>query len=642
MVNTKNLELIKEIVDEKHYLTKREDINYFIPSIWLSYKKIKSQKLVKINPYKYFLDSINYILQSKSEKISETKHGEWSRSAVIYNLFVRTGCAFNHSQNGKLDLPVNSDGFRETGTFLKAICYLPYIKSLGINTVHLLPITSIGTDGNKGTLGSPYAIKNPYEIDPNLAEPAIGVGPEIEFKAFVEAAHKLGIRVVLEFVFRTMAKDGDWIKDHPEWFYWIKENIEDREPGSVDETKYGTPVFSHDELKQIFYSVGNNVFDGLIPPHEPYKNMFTVPPKKDSIYHLDGRYIGILENGQRVRIPGAFADWPPNDSQPPWGDVTYLKLYDHPDFNYISYNTIRMYDNALAQPDNANKPLWEKIIGIIQHYQRSFGINGVMIDMGHALPRELKQKMIHKARELDHDFAFWDENFSVTSKSVEEGYNAVIGYCWVDQHDPVKMKKIIHKFSDDGFPLSFFATPESHNTPRAAARFSDIAYSKYALVINSLIPAIPFMHNGFEIGEKHPINTGLGFTHEELQIFPSHALPLFSHYAFDWCNRNEFILFIQKIFKFRKKHQKLITDTNPKTTVYYHAPNPDLIIFERRKNKRLFCIANGGSVNSHQAEIDLNTKKLTATNLINDESIALSKGKLIYNIKPFECMLFEL
>ena len=143
---------------------------------------------------------------------------------MIYNVCVRThGAAFDHNGNGELDLPVNSEGFRETGTFLKAMAMLPYIKRLGANTVHLLPITSIGHDGNKGTLGSPYAIRNPYELDETLGEPSLGLDVKTECKAFVEAAHRLGLRVVVEFVFRTAAKDGDWVKEHPEWLYWIKE-----------------------------------------------------------------------------------------------------------------------------------------------------------------------------------------------------------------------------------------------------------------------------------------------------------------------------------------------------------------------------------------------------------------------------------
>ena len=70
-------------------------------------------------------------------------------------------------------------GWRETGTFLKAITLLPFIRSLGCNTVHLLPITAIGRDGHKGNLGSPFAIRDPYALDEGLSEPALGLGAEV-------------------------------------------------------------------------------------------------------------------------------------------------------------------------------------------------------------------------------------------------------------------------------------------------------------------------------------------------------------------------------------------------------------------------------------------------------------------------------
>ena len=60
---------------------------------------------------------------------------------------------------------------------------------------------------------------------------ALGLGAEAEFAGFVEAAHHLGLRVVLEFVFRTAAKDAVWASEHPEWFYWIRADVPDREAG---------------------------------------------------------------------------------------------------------------------------------------------------------------------------------------------------------------------------------------------------------------------------------------------------------------------------------------------------------------------------------------------------------------------------
>jgi hypothetical protein len=147
-------------------------------------------------------------------------------------------------------------------------------------------------------------------------------------------------------------------------------------------------------------------FDTLVPPHKIYRDFFTSPPVPELVVKEDGKYIGALPDQTRVKIPGAFADWPPDDNQPPWGDVTYLRMYDHPDFNYIAYNTIRMYDSRLATPQHENRPLWERVVGIIPYYQREFHIDGVMIDMGHALPMALKSEMVKTARTIDPNFAF--------------------------------------------------------------------------------------------------------------------------------------------------------------------------------------------------------------------------------------------
>ncbi len=642
MKSFSKLKLLEEVLREKYTLTRHEKFNYSIPALWLcNFTKNSEREVVKVNPYKFFLNSVKCINQIKPVRNHPSKSGEWTKKAIVYNLFVRAGTAFNHSRNGKLDLPVNEEGFRETGSFMKAIAILPYIKSLGVNTIHLLPITSIGSDGNKGTLGSPYAIKNPYQLDPNLSEPNIGVGSDIEFAAFVEAAHKLKMKVVVEFVFRTSAKDADWVKEHPEWYYWIREDIEDRQVGSNDESKYGPPIFSSQELEKIFSSVGEHKFDELIPPHIVYRNMFTAPPSKETVHKEGLRFIGVLADGTRVRVPGAFADWPPNDIQPPWGDVTYLKLYDHPDFNYIAYNTVRMYDSKLATVDNINKPLWDKIIGIIPHYQRTFGIDGVMIDMGHALPMELKQKMITSAREINPDFAFWDENFSVNEKSLKEGYNAVIGYAWSVEHDPVKLKKMLYNFSDEGYPIPFFATAESHNTPRAAARFNSVEFSKYTWVINNFIPEIPFIHNGFELGETFPINTGLDFKPEELCLYPSHTLPLFSEFAFNWVSKDEFVDFIRKISAIREKYKKIILNPSCKSFIFHHHSNENLIMFERKGRTRLIVIANGSN-QDQKVSINISTKKQIVKNIISNKKHKISKSILNYKFKPFECLIISI
>ncbi len=619
-------------------------IRYSVPSSWIP--EPGEVRRTNVDPFAFFLDAVKAATRSAPPRHpgKRTTGGEWTGDAVIYNMFVRTTTAFDHNGNGRLDLPANGDGFRETGSFLKAIALLPYIRDLGANTVHLLPITSIGHDGNKGTLGSPYAIRNPYELDENLAEPILGLDARTEFKAFVEAAHRMGLRVVLEFVFRTAAKDADWVKERPEWFYWIREEVPLRDPHHHDEARYGSPLFTRDELDRIHRDVSEHRFDNLLPPHAVYQEMFTPPPGPETIRKEEMKYIGITRDGKRVKIPGAFADWPPDDNQPPWGDVTYLRIYDHPSFNYIAYNTIRMYDARLASNQNINRPLWDKIVGIIPHYQRAFDIDGVMIDMGHALPAGLKEEMVKTARGEDPDFAFWDENFSVTRKSREEGYNAVFGFCWIDEHHPSRMKNMCRRLQSEGFPIPFFATAENHNTPRAAARAGGLVYAQWAWVINNFLPAIPFIHSGFELGEEYPINTGLDFTPEQLKGLPSEKLPLFSEYAYDWLSRKQFTEFIVRVSKIRQKYVSIIVSYDPRSFAVLPDPNERILSFARLGGspaRRLAVVSNTNWEGTEVASVRLDTKLKEVADLLGGTKIGVSDGHLSASLKPGQCLVFE-
>ena len=639
---TKALDLVEEYLKRKKKEWKRRKTNYGVPSLWLTAKGPPRRE--KVDPFKFYLDAVKSARKSKPPRRGKPTGGEWTKDAVVYNMFVRTTAAFDHNGNGKLDLPVNAEGFRETGTFLKAIAMLPYIKRLGANTIHLLPITSIGHDGNKGTLGSPYAIRNPYELDENQAEPNLGLDARTEFKAFVEAAHRIGLRVVVEFVFRTTAKDADWVKEHPEWFYWIREEIPIRGQHEMDESKYGSPIFTREELDRINHTVREHRLENLTPPHRMYRDFFTAPPPSEMVAKENGRYVGALPGGQRAKIPGAFADWPPDDNQPPWGDVTYLRMYDHPDFNYIAYNTIRMYDPRLASPAHVNRPLWERIIGIIPYYQREFHIDGVMIDMGHAMPMDLKAEMVKTARSIDPDFAFWDENFSITRRSREEGYNAVFGFLWVDQHHPPLMKAFCKRLATEGFPIPFFATPENHNTPRAVTRPGGLAFAKWAWVINNFIPAVPFIHSGYELAEEYPINTGLDFTHDQLRQLPSEKLPLFSEHAFDWLRKEQFTDWIAMVSKIRQRYKGLVTDPRPETFVLLHDGNEHILAFARvseSPRKRIAVVSNMNFKHEEQAFVRIDTVRDSLSDLLSGKKLPVKGGHVQTRLQPGQCLVFE-
>lgn len=100
---------------------------------------------------------------------------------------------------------------RAYGGFSSVERDLERIKKLGVDVVWFMPIHPTGVKNRKGTLGSPYAIKDYRSLDPSL-------GTDQDFKHLVKAIHDLGMKAMMDVVFNHMAADSVLASDHPEWF----------------------------------------------------------------------------------------------------------------------------------------------------------------------------------------------------------------------------------------------------------------------------------------------------------------------------------------------------------------------------------------------------------------------------------------
>ena len=90
------------------------------------------------------------------------------------------------------------DEGEESGNFINAIERLDEIKGMGINTLHVLPITPVGKLKALGTAGSLYAISSFDKINPQLADKSSELLLISQAKKFVEECHKRGIRVIID------------------------------------------------------------------------------------------------------------------------------------------------------------------------------------------------------------------------------------------------------------------------------------------------------------------------------------------------------------------------------------------------------------------------------------------------------------
>ncbi|MBZ4664101.1 MAG: alpha amylase catalytic sub domain protein [Caloramator sp.] len=577
-----------------------KEIDFKVPAIWNSfgYKGLKENKgTISVNPYEFYSECIKntilpYYNKEKNysnplSKLVETKKwngyigGDWIKKANVYGMQIRTSSAYDHDGSGSLELN-NRFGLKDTGTFLKTIALLPHLKRMGIDAIYLLPISKNSMRYKKGEMGSPYAVKNFFELDPTLKDPMLGEDITIdeEFKALVEACHILGIRIMIDIIPRTSARDSDLIFEHPEWFYWVKiDELDTYAPPYVEGIKAGDKP-SVENLPKVYASesVKNHIKKFCPAPNvideKKWNNIKERCLKDKSLDFFD-----LIQQEFGITTAPAFSDCI-NDPQPPWTDVTFLRLYlDNPeesakyvDENQPPYILFDIIKSNLFQGKQKNIELWERIADIIPSYQRKYGIDGARIDMGHALPKELEEMILKNPREFDEDFCFIAEVLDNKGDKAarESNYNMIIGTAWAEEPRFYKGKfnKLVEDMENLKAPI--FAAAETPDTPRAASRLGGKKFSKFVAVMNAFLPnGVPFITSGFEILEKQPMNLGLDAKEENRFLLDKNdplygKLAFFDKYALHWENseNDEILNILEDVANIRKEYLDYITDIN--------------------------------------------------------------------------------
>lgn len=678
---------LKKILTKlKRNSKKGENINYCVPDLWncfnyLEGRYIQEKGLLYVNPYKFYANCIeSYLLNNFDKKTDYNKSlstiinnntevlnyigGDWIKKSSIYSLHVRTSTSWDHDESGFLD-DKNTNGFKETGTFLKSLTLLPLLKKMGIDTIYLLPISKYSTKNKKGELGSPYAVKSFYELDPSLKDPLLGndFSVDDEFKAFVEACHLLNMRVMIDIIPRTASRDNDLMIEHPEWFYWIK--VEDlpnyyppHVPGVAEAEK---PSFENIDLIYTSEEVLSHIKKFTPSPDKVDFELWS-KLKKEYEENKNTDFLSLIEKELGLTTAPAFADCI-NDPQPPWDDVTFLKLYLDPpaaskwyvkDENqppYILFDTIK---SNLFKGEMPNTELWNMLSGVIPYYQEKFGIDGARIDMGHALPEELVTMLLAKPRAIDRDFSFIAEELLVNGaeKARASGYNMIIGYGWWLEPRISHYKTHEFMYNTINYKAPVFACSESPDTPRIAARDGGRKLSKLVTLMNQFLPnAVPFMSSGLEIYETQPMNTGLDARPDErYRLSPDDPyfgkLAFFDKYQFHWTNSLRWDLpdTLETVAKIRTQYLDSIVNSNNYIPVHFQHPQIDAIgvgyVMENRRWKQsdnvLIVVCNTDLNNEKEHVIYLENLRQFSGNASKKAWLAFSTYESSHDIYDFD------
>ncbi|HEX9006162.1 MAG TPA: alpha-amylase family glycosyl hydrolase, partial [Bacteroidota bacterium] len=167
------------------------------------------------------------------------KSAPWVQDAVIYSVYLRSASP--------------------EGTFSGLERRIPELKAMGVTVLWLLPIHPVGEKRRKGTLGSPYAVRDYYGINPEF-------GTMADFKHLLTTVHKSGLKLIIDMVANHTAWDSKLIREHPDWFTKdssgaiVSPNADWTDVADLDYTKPGLRKYMSDMMVWWVKEVGVDGF----------------------------------------------------------------------------------------------------------------------------------------------------------------------------------------------------------------------------------------------------------------------------------------------------------------------------------------------------------------------------------------------
>lgn len=116
---------------------------------------------------------------------------DWHKNATIYE--------------------VNLRHFTPEGTFQAFEAHLPRLKEMGVDILWFMPIHPISETKRKGEMGSPYAVADYKDVNPDF-------GAMADFDHLLQAIHDQGMYAIIDWVPNHTGWDNPWITEHPEWY----------------------------------------------------------------------------------------------------------------------------------------------------------------------------------------------------------------------------------------------------------------------------------------------------------------------------------------------------------------------------------------------------------------------------------------
>ena len=434
-------------------------------------------------------------------------HTQGAGKPVVYQVFTRLFGNTNSNnvpwgtieQNGvgKFDDFTNQalQGIRELGT--SYIWYTGVPHHAVIRDYSEYGISLDDPDVVKGRAGSPYAVKDYYNVNPDLAN---DVEKRLEeFEALIARTHANGMKVLIDIVPNHVARDYQSLSK--------PEGVEDF--GASDDTSL---EYARDNN---FYYIVDEAFE--VPVSDNYQPLGgEAHPLADGKFdETPAKWTG---NGSREAQPN-INDWyetvKVNYGVKPDGTYDFDKLPD--EFRVLDYPAHHAFWADKDLPDS-----WYKFENIV-HYWLDKGVDGFRFDMAEMVPVEFWSFLNASIKNKRPDALLLAEVYQphLYRDYLELGKMDYL-YDKVEFYDSLKavmqgqgkmqaLADIQHSMQDIEANMLHFL--ENHDEQRIASPdfAGDAHKGKPALVVSALISRSPTMiYFGQEVGEDGSEETGFG------------------------------------------------------------------------------------------------------------------------------------
>jgi len=514
------------------------------------------------------------------------------------------------------------DGIKEL--HVNYIWYTGAIAHASLTDYSAYGIKVDDADVVKGRAGSPYAIRDYYDVDPDLA---VDVKNRMqEFEALVKRTHAKNLKVIIDFVPNHVARSYH--------SYAKPKDVVDF--GQHDDVTQG---FSP---KNDFYYIPRQKF--LVPQHEPKQTPVAVLQ--------DGKFD---ENPAKATGNNVFA------AQPKYDDW----------FETIKLNYGVDYQNGEKTYFEPIPPVWQKMRDILIYWTNK-GVDGFRCDMAEMVPIAFWSWVIPQVKKTNPDLIFLGEAYNpqVYKQYLEEGkfdylydkvglYDGLKRLIRSEPNADVRDISMVWQKESAGFGNRMLRFLENHDEERIAstgfAGKAELALP--AMVVSATLGAGPVMlYFGQEVGEPGKGHEGFGGDDNRTTIFDYWGVP--NHQQ--WMNSGAFdggkLTDDQK--QLRAYYQQLLKVTTNSDAVLhgdiYEVPlsgnmNNRMYAFIRYSGKqRLLVVANFDRNETLTANIEipdqiLKVKSSTpVTELLTNQKLNIPEGIHIpVKLGPVSAQLIE-